>query len=55
MIYLNVFRHSEGGIGSPEGGSQVEVLGASETESESSQRSSTGKDFEIVDQDELEN
>ncbi|XP_044253739.1 translocation protein SEC62 [Tribolium madens] len=37
-----------------EGGSQVETLGASETESESSQRSSTGKDFEIVDQDELE-
>ncbi|RZC33295.1 translocation protein SEC62, partial [Asbolus verrucosus] len=46
-------KRSEGGIGT-EGGSQVEVLGASETESESSQRSSTGKDFEIVDQDELE-
>lgn len=29
------------------------VGGASESESESSQKSSTGKDFEIVDQDEL--
>lgn len=31
-----------------------EKNGASESESESSQRSSTGKDFEIVDQEELE-
>nr|CAI5870269.1 unnamed protein product [Callosobruchus analis] len=31
-----------------------EISGGSESESESSQRSSTGKDFEIVDQEELE-
>lgn len=33
---------------------QVENAGGSESESESSQRSSTGKDFEMVDQTELE-
>lgn len=40
-----------------EGGSTVESVnggGGSESESESSQRSSTGKDFEMVDQDDLE-
>ncbi|XP_022916994.2 translocation protein SEC62 [Onthophagus taurus] len=38
------------------GGSQVEVItgGGSESESESSQRSSTGKDFEMVDQEDLD-
>ncbi|GJQ81756.1 Trp1 [Trypoxylus dichotomus] len=39
------------------GGSTVETVnagGESESESESSQRSSTGKDFEIVDQDDLD-
>jgi len=40
---------------SAENGSQIEeVMGASESESESSQRSSTGKDFEMVDQVDLE-
>lgn len=41
-----------------EGGSTVEPVatggGGSESESESSQRSSTGKDFEMVDQEDLD-
>lgn len=41
------YRHSDEG-------SRVENLGASESESESSQRSSTGKDFEIVSPEELD-
>ncbi|KAF2897105.1 hypothetical protein ILUMI_09069 [Ignelater luminosus] len=43
------------GTANLENGSQIdEAVGASESESESSQRSSTGKDFEIVDQVDLE-
>lgn len=37
-----------------ENGTQADYVGASESESESSQRSSTGKDFEILDREELD-
>lgn len=45
-------RHSEDNRGDK--GSQAEVVAGSESESESSQRSSTGRDFEMVDQEDLE-
>lgn len=48
----DVDRHSDDNRGDK--GSQAEVVAASESESESSQRSSTDKDFEIVDQEDLE-
>lgn len=44
----NIFRTEE-----VDAGAQAENPGNSESESESSQRSSTGKDFEMLDQDEL--
>lgn len=54
MVLLFVFRQNEG-TANLENGSQIdEPVGASESESESSQRSSTGKDFEMVDQVDLE-
>lgn len=37
-----------------ETGTTTEYVGASESESESSQRSSTGKDFEMLDREELD-
>lgn len=46
-------RNSDGHNGD-KGSHAEEVVPASESESESSQRSSTGKDFEMVDQEDLE-